>query len=251
MQKNLTIFILMAVVLALLLNKVSSCTKHKEELKTKDNLIAALADTLTKVRHKDSSTTTSIQVIQTDKPKDFLKLQTKDSQITVLKEVVQEYKKKLVEGSSVTQGLIETVAELKSKGTTTIVKTDTIRGKDSIVYIYPTYLDSAALVKDSITWVKVTGLMGRDTTNYKVKVHNEFSAIVGSYKRNPFVDINLKNPYSEVTSLRSYQVSIKPDKRWVVSVGAGYGANTNFKKISDWSNNTFIGIFIGKPIIRF
>lgn len=248
MNKNTTIFILIGVIILLILMHFRSCTKNNQSKKDNENLIEALHDTLTTERQQNGTLKASISVIQTERTKDFIKLQLKDRELAELQELVKEYKKVLIAGSSVTKGLIETVARLHSQKPPTIVKVDTVKGDDSISYVYPTYEDS---VVDK--WVNVKGIMSKDSSNFSIQVNNEFTAIMGYDKKEkkPFIEYNLMNPYSTMRKLRSYQVSVPKPKRWNVSIGGGYGVNANFVDLKDVKNNLFFGIFTGYSLIRF
>lgn len=244
-------WLLIGVIIMLVLYHFQSCNRNNEKLKDKDSLIAALNDTLRTTRDSDSTTRSTIRVIQTERAKDFLKLQLKDRELMELQELVKEYKKVLVAGSSVTKGLIETVAELKKATPPVIIRRDTVQGEDSMIYVYPVYQDSL-----TNKWVKIIGTMGKDSSDFKLWVENEFTAIMGydKKKKAPFIEYHLLNPYSTMKTLRSYQVSPLPVKKWVVAVGGGYGLNANFDNpldLKNWKNNTIIGVFIGKSLIRF
>lgn len=211
-------------------------------MKAKDALIAALSDTLKVVRQSDSSSKATIAVIQTEKARDFLQLQTKDKEVQELQKLVKDYKNVLQAGSSVTKGLIETLADLKTQKPPTIIKRDTVVVDSGTVEIYPTYEDSVVN-----KWVKVKGIMSKDSSDFKIAVNNEFTAVMGYDKKNkaPFIEYHLLNPYSTMKTLRSYQVSIPKPKKWVVGAGIGYGFGTEFK------HQPFIGVFAGKSLIRF
>lgn len=241
-NSRLANFLLIGVIIVLILYHFQSCNKNNKKEKQNEALIEALNDTLKIVRQEDSTIKATIAVIQTEKARDFLKLQLKDKELIELQELVKEYKKVMVAGSSVTKGLIETVAILKKKTPPIIIKADTVKGKDSISYIYPTYEDS--LVDK---WVNVKGRMSKDSSDFDIKVNNEFTAVMGydKKKKAPFIEYHLLNPYSTMTQLRSYQVSPLPVKKWVVAIGGGYGYTL------DNSFMPSIGVFIGKSIIRF
>lgn len=240
MKSNLISFILGALVIVLMLKNCSDASKHKDDSRADKNLIAALNDSLTVIKHKDSTSTARISVIQTESAKTFLELQTKDNEVKELQAEVKHYKNKLDAGSSVTIGTIETKDTLKSHTPPAIVKIDTVKGKDSLVYLYPTYKDS---LDNGFT--KVVGTMGKDSSEFAVGISNDFSAAIGYDKRKPFIEFNLKNPNSTVTKLRSYQVSVPKPKRWGVGPNFSYGFNQDLKR------NFYIGVGVHYDLIRF
>lgn len=237
--RTTTNFILIGVIIILLLMKFSSCNAHLAEIKEKDNIILALGDTVKIVRHKDSSSTATIASIRTENVKTFLKLQTKDSQIINLQNQVAKYKNRLEAGSSVTEGYVETIADLNKKTPPTIVLTDTVRSKDT-VYLYPTYSDSMVN-----KWISLYSTMSKDSSHYKIQVNNDFSAIVGIEKKKPFVEVNLDNPYSKVKRLRTYQVSLPRPKRWGVGPNASWGINGQLQ------STFYLGLGVHYDLIRF
>lgn len=239
MRSNLATFILGALVIILMLKNCTDTRRFHKEEQSNLNLISALNDSIKIIKHKDSSSTARIKVLETSSAKDFIELQIKDKAIEELQSVVKQYKKSLKPGSSVTVGSIKTEDTLKTHTPPAIVKSDTVR-KDSLVYIYPTYKDS---VDNGFT--KVVGTMGKDSADFAVSISNDFSAVVGYDKKTPFIDFNLKNPHSTVTKLRTYQVSIPPPKKWGIGPNVGYGISQELKQ------TLFIGVSLQYNLIRF
>jgi hypothetical protein len=229
--------LLIAAVILLLLFSYDKCTKDHSSDKATLELIRAMADTLRSFRKADSTQIATISVLKTESAKAFLELQSKDSEIIRLQEIVKEYKSKLKAGSSVTLASIHT--ELEHTGKTTIVKRDTVR-QDSLVYIYPTYSDS---LKNK--WIDYSTVINKDSASFKLKVYNEFSAVVGEdKKRGAFVDLHLYNPYSSTDQLRTYQVKLPRVKKLGVGPNVSYGVGANFKP------QVFIGLGIQYNILR-
>jgi hypothetical protein len=240
MKSNLITFILGALVVLLILKNCSDSHKYKGKEKENLSIINALNDSLKIIKHRDSSSTARIGVLQTQEASDFIQLQIKNNEIKELQSEVKKYKSKLKPGSSVTIGNISTKDTLKNSNPPSIVKTDTVRGKDSLVYLYPTYRDS---IDNGFT--KVVGTMGKDSSEFAVSMSNDFSAIIGYDKRKPFIDFNLKHPNSTITKLRSYQVSVPKPKRWGFGIMGGYGFTHELKRAG------FIGAGVQYNLIRF
>lgn len=239
MNKNLILWVGLVVLVLLLFRQCSSDAKHKAALKEKDALIEVLNDTIKYTRNRNGELTASIGVFRTARLNDFLSLQTKDKEITNLQNEVKAYKGRLKAGSSVTTASLVTDDTLDIHTPPAIVKTDTVR-KDSLVYLYPTYKDSA---DNGIS--KVVATMGKDSSSFAIRVSNDLSLVVGEDKGKPFVDFNVKNSKTTVTKLRSYQVSMPQPKRWGIGPQAGYGLGQGFK------TQVYIGIGFQYNLIRF
>lgn len=185
----------------------------------KENLIEALNAELVTWKDKDGQNHAKIQVLETQKVKDFLSIKSKDSTVMKLQALVKQYKGKLDEGSSATVVTTETVVSTSSS--TEVVFTQPIKNSTNIVY--PTYKSSFNLKG----WITGTTVANKDSTLLDLKVRNEYSVIVGREKQGlfkpskPFVEVTNKNPYTETTSLRTYQVSIKPEKKWAIGPFGG------------------------------
>lgn len=241
LTNKLQIFLLIAAVVLLLLMYLSKCSKSSNEVDQLKNLITALQDTLHTYKTEEGLNAGKIQVLETGKAKDFLALQTKDREIQELQEVVRKNKSKLkAAGGSATTGKIET--NVKETNPTIITKLDTV-WKDSVAYIYPTYEDSA---RSDVArkWIPYTVKANKDSVDLSIKIKNDFTFVIGTERKKTYADITLLNPYSEVTQLRTYQVSSPPPKKWNISIGGGYGYNQNLQR------QFTLGIYGGYSILR-
>jgi hypothetical protein len=235
-------FILLVSVLFLAISLLDfKCQRAKSD-KSDVKLVQALADSLVFYKRADSTGKASIAVIQMDRAKDFIELQIKDREIQELQKTVKEYKGKLKAGSSVTNALIETVAELRNRPTTIFKAGDTTI-IDSIAYVYPTYTSSI-----ENEWITLKDTISRDTAIHYLKVKNKFSVIVGYDKKKPFVDLITQNPYTETKSLRTYQVSLPKQKRWGIGLSAGVTATFNNLQVRP---APYVGVGINYNLIRF
>jgi hypothetical protein len=231
--------IIVGVVLAILLY-LDKCSGTRNKVDELNSVIAALNDSVRYYKNQDSNNVATIRTIQTEKTKTFLQLQTKDREVQELQATVKEYKSKLVAGSSVTNALLETLS--KTTSPTIITKTDTVRGNDSVVYLYPTYKDTAK-AKDK-KWIDYTVIANKDSITLDLDIKNKFSVIVGEEKGKPFADVVTENPFTKVKTLRTYQVTVPKPKRIGIGPSFGYGFSDSFKR------QFFLGVSIHYDILR-
>lgn len=217
---------------------MEKCNSTKYSDKTAIELANALQDSLRVLKNKDSSTTATISVLRTESAKNFLLLQSKDKEVIALQVTVKDYLSKLKAGNSVTNALLETL--VNTQGTTVIQYKDTVIYNDKLTYIYPEYSDS--LMNE---WISYKGRMNKDSSFLNLKVYNSFSAVVGTYKKKPFVDLTLNNPYSAVRELRTYQVMLPKPKRF------GFGLSTGGTLNSKFQFTPYVGIGFNYNFIRF
>ena len=234
---NLFICFLIFLIVVLFGIRKSNLRKIKEQA----NLLESLNSDLITWKDKDSLNKAKIEVIKTQKTKDFLNLKTKDSIIIELQNEVKENKKKLKQsGSSVT--IFETKSDIKHKSETQVVARDTIKN-----YIFPEYKSNINLDE----WVVGNVIANRDSTMLDIKIKNSYSIVIGSEKQGlfkktkPYVEVTNKNPFSETESLRTYQVSLPRQKRFSLGISVNYGIGKGFEF------QPFVGIGIQYNLIRF
>lgn len=215
----LTVVLAAAVVVLL----VFGCNQRKKNKETNAMYVAA-NDSL---RFSKDSLTASISVISTAREKDFLKMQTNDETIKDLQKVVKTYKGKL------SQAIVASV-DTKDTGATvtTVTDVDTVfRRVGDTVYVEtsPTYATDW-IDKWSIGEI----IANKDTIYRQIWVKNEFEITIGKPRKyNPFkkrvIEIQLKNnnPNAVVRTMRAYNKTVS-DKRFGVSVNAGYGLLATF-----------------------
>lgn len=175
---------------------------YQKEAKENANLVISLNDTLKTWKDKDSLSHAKIQIIETERTKDFLSLQSKDEEIIKLQKTVKQYEKQIKNQGSVTNFASETKIITKDS-----LVTDSVCGKCSFYF------------SDSNTWFSVdVSIYPTKTPNQvglslDLKVKNKYSVIIGEEeqglfkKPKPFVEVLNHNPYSETKSLKTYQVS--------------------------------------------
>ncbi|HPQ78828.1 MAG TPA: hypothetical protein PLG47_00020 [Candidatus Dojkabacteria bacterium] len=230
------IAILVVIIVILYFTNIS----YQKEAKENANLVISLNDTLKTWKDKDSLSHTKIQIIETERTKDFLSLQSKDEEIIKLQKTVKQYEKQIKNQGSVTNFTSETKIITKDS-----LVTDSVCGKCSFHF------------SNSNPWYSVDASVSPTETpnqlslSLDLKVKNEYSVIVGEEKQGlfkkpkPFVEVLNHNPYSETESLRTYQVS---NKVRVKRFGIGPNISVGF---NDKGFSWFIGIGLQYNLIRF
>ena len=230
------IVILMVIIAILYFTNIS----YQKEARENANLIISLNDTLKTWKDKDSLSHAKMQIIETERTKDFLSLQSKDEEIIKLQKTVKQYEKQIKNQGSVTNFTSETKIITKDS-----LVTDSVCGKCSFYF------------SDSNPWYSVdASIYPTETPNQvslslDLKVKNEYSVIIGEEKQGlfkkpkPFVEVLNHNPYSETKSLRTYQVS---NNVRVKRFGIGPNISVGF---NDKGFSWFIGIGLQYNLIRF
>lgn len=230
------IAILVVIIVILYFTNIS----YQKEAKENANLVVSLNDTLKTWKDKDSLSHTKIQIIETERTKDFLSLQSKDEEIIKLQKTVKQYEKQIKNQGSITNFTSETKIITKDS-----LVTDSVCGKCSFYF------------SNSNPWYSVDASVSPTETpnqlslSLDLKVKNEYSVIVGEEKQGlfkkpkPFVEVLNHNPYSETESLRTYQVS---NNVRVKRFGIGPNISVGF---NDKGFSWFIGIGLQYNLIRF
>ena len=234
------VYIIIAVILLLLFEGVVVYRFSNKSKAEDKSLIGSLNAELTTWKDKDSLSHVKIQIIETEKTKDFLSLQSKDKEIIKLQKTVKQYEKQIKNQGSVTNFTSETKITTKDS-----LVTDSVCGKCSFYF------------SNSNPWFSVdASIYPTETPNQlslslDLKVKNEYSVIVGEEKQGlfkkpkPFVEVLNHNPYSETESLRTYQVSTPKLKRWGVGPQRGFGLNSNF------TTGAYVGIGLHYSFFNF
>ena len=238
-SKTLVYIIIAAILLLLFEGVVVYRFSNKSKAEDK-SLIGSLNAELITWKDKDSLSHAKIQIIETEKTKDFLSLQSKDEKIIKLQKTVKQYEKQIKNQGSVTNFTSETKITTKDS-----LVTDSVCGKCSFYF------------SNSNPWFSVdASIYPTETPNQlslslDLKVKNEYSVIVGEEKQGlfkkpkPFVEVLNHNPYSETESLRTYQVSTPKLKRWGVGPQIGFGLNSNF------TTGAYVGIGLHYSFFNF
>jgi hypothetical protein len=167
----------------------------------------ALNSELIKYKTKDGLNVAKIKVIETERRKDFLKMESQDETIKKLQKLVKEKKPE--------QAII----------IETVTKIDTFTIIDTNGYFY--FTDE---------WIELIGT-AKDTLNFDLKVRNEFQLI----EKKDYLELTNINPYTSTESLRIYKDTPRR-KRFVV--GAGVGAGIGYDVLTK-KPTINAGIYIG------
>lgn len=197
-MKNIVIGILVAVIIYLFFF-------FKSEIKEKEtnyvNNTEALVDQIESVKNKLGEASSKITTLESENTDLILAVNSKDSSIIRLQTLVEKYKKDIDNGGSITV-IHDTVEVIK----TVAIDSNTFNFKDH--------------------WVDLSGVIS-DSLSFNLKVNNDYSVILGYekdgwFKRKPYTLVTNRNPYSQVSQVRSYKVTI-PKPKWSVGVTGGYG----------------------------
>lgn len=232
-NKNIVITILILVIGILFYFLQKEINKNTEN----SQLISSLNSEMIQWKDKYGNSHSKIEILQTSSIKSFLEIQSKDSTILHLQQVVKTFKKEMARLQNVTHIDSETSAE-------TLVKTDTI------------YLDkdSSPIYKSKFNldnWVYGNVVSGKDSISLSLKVRNKFDVVIGEEKKNifsrgkPFVEVVSKNPYTEVKTLRTYQVTMPKEKRWSFGPSISYGITEELQP------KAVIGVSLQYGILKF
>lgn len=229
------------IITAIVIITIAISTKRCSDMEDQLNLYEAAQDTIQYYKDKNGNNVARIKTLQATSANALLKMETQDESIKRLQQLVKDNKKKLKNpGSSATTMTIETVVH------------------DTIPVISSSGDTIVTGVLDKEGWV-VIGITA-DAKNKKIeldslKIRNEVDLIIGHdkpvdatglkrlfAKREAYADVTLKNPYSNVTEFRTFNVTEKKHN-WVVSPGVGYGIGSN-------GLTPFVGITLGYKLIE-
>lgn len=204
--KSLRAIIIVLTIFCILLF-ADSCKKD-QIIEQKENLNTNLGDSLTSYINKEGDLIYTISTLESEKTQMFTSLNTKDSTINKLQDLVVNYKK-----------------ELKNKGSAGIINTE-----GEVKIVTETVIDT---VESSLTsrfnldgWVWGSVKADKDTTEIDFKFKEEVSFVIGERrtgflglgKKETFSDVKLSNPYSTVKNFRTYNVDV-PRDNWIITIG--------------------------------
>lgn len=220
-------FVILVLLVGVIVLGVKSCDAGRE-LDTTNSLLTAANSELVIWKNAEGQSSAKITAMETQSYKDFLSLSSKDATIIKLQSLVNNYKSKLNKEGSAT--IIETQGEIDTK-VPTITTIDTTKVKPnecpSPVYTSKFNLDN---------WVKGDIVADKDSTSIKLTFREELDVIIGRDKTGflglgkgkAFVQVNLHNPYNEVTQLKTYSVKEPSTKYWHIGIGVMYGVGSSF-----------------------
>ena len=235
-QKNKVLQVMLTVLVLIL---VAGGIGYLINKKDTDRMLELTQQQLETYRDKDGKQVARITYLENQRVTDILDLETKDSEIRELQELVKKYKGELRKGGSATIIKGETRVD-------TVIREVAVSG-DSI---YPTYSSPVALGR----WVVGNVSANRDSIALDLSIANEYHVVMGRErsgflglgKRRPFAEVTNQNPYSETTSIRTYSVDRARPLRWGIGPYVGYG----------WSDGGIrpgftTGISLNYNLIRF
>ncbi len=202
----------------------------------------ATQDSLRISVNKNGEQKASISILATTNKKQFLNLQTNDTTIQKLQKVVKDYKGKIHSATV----LGTSTADVGITRTITLPGDTVFRG--DTIYIYKTYTSDW-----DEKWSVGSIVANRDSISRKIKIKNDFEfttglASQGFLKKDKLeVGILNKNPNTVTTELRTFEIDI-PNKRFTVSIQAGYGIVMSGVSIS---TGPYVGVGVGFTVFKF
>ena len=217
--KNWLIVVLLVLIFILLLR---GC-KMGEEFNLTNSLNATLKDSLTTWVDKEGKNRGKIEVLAANNTDLLLKIESSDSTINHLKQLVKRYEKELSKTGSIT--VIKTQGKVEGSAPTTVIITDSIKCE-------PTY-ESEFNFKG---WVYGKVIANKDSVALSVNYKEELDIVIGEEKTGflglgkpkHFADVTLHNPYSEVKQLRVFQKIPNKPKRIGIGPVIAYGVGPGF-----------------------
>ena len=204
----------MTILLSSLLNEKRSDYKEQVELYN------SITDTVKFYKNKDSLNVAKIQVMQTDKEFDFLKIKNLTGTNLELQNLIRNKDK-----------------EIKDLNTALIHKDETVY-IDTLRMYYPiggdTIIFSQSVLLDTINtkWINAKYGFNRGFSYLNLKVYNEYQITIGYEggnlfkKGTPYGIVTNMNPYTSTKDMRVYQVSVPKQKRMGISFQTGFGEYT-------------------------
>lgn len=227
-----------AILLFSLLNEKRSDYKEQVELYN------AITDTVKFYRNKDSLNVAKIQVMQTDKESDFLKIKNLTGTNLELQNLIKNKDKKI-----------------KDLNTALIHKDETVY-VDTLRMYYPiggdTIIFSQSVLLDTINnkWINAKYGFNKGFSYLDLKVYNEYQITIGYEggnlfkKGTPYGIVTNMNPYTSTKDMRVYQVSVPKQKRMGISFQAGFGGVYDMKN-SNIGYGPYIGLGLNYNIIKW
>ncbi len=225
------------ILLSSLLNEKRSDYKEQVELYN------SITDTVKFYKNKDSLNVAKIQVMQTDKESDFLKIKNLTGTNLELQNLIRNKDK-----------------EIKDLNTALIHKDETVY-IDTLRIYYPiggdTIIFSQSVLLDTINtkWINAKYGFNRGFSYLDLKVYNEYQITIGYEggnlfkKGTPYGIVTNMNPYTSTKDMRVYQVSVPKQKRMGISFQTGFGGVYDMKN-NNISYGPYIGLGLNYNIIK-
>lgn len=183
-------------------------TRQKGAILIPDNV------TTVTTRNPDSSMVSSIQAVEATKKEAEKVAAINDSTVERLRRIIKDYQRTQL--ASATGFNANTTVN-----TTSVTRVE--RGADSS----PVYASNFALGR----WVYGTSIANKDSTNINLKIRNEYAVTVGREDGKTYADVTSMNPYTEVPTVRSFDIKVPEATKVQFSVYGGYGLTYIDKQI--------------------
>lgn len=208
--------------------------KYKQARDSQIELYNALTDTLKVYKTKDGLNAAKIQVIETEREKDFLRIKNLEGLNLELQNLVRNKDKEI---DKLNTALI-LASETKYVDTTRIFYPI---GGDTIIFSQSTLLD-----KINNEWIDATFGFKRGFSYIDLRIRNQYNVLIGYEGRTlfkpgiPYARVVNLNPYTITSDMKVYQVSLPRPNRFGLSIQTGFGGLYDLR-----SNNLGYGPYFG------
>ena len=222
----------------------SLLSKKSSDYKEQVELYNSITDTVKFYKNKDSLNVAKIQVMQTDKESDFLKIKNLTGTNLELQNLIKDKDKKI-----------------KDLNTALIHKDETVY-IDTLRMYYPiggdTIIFSQSVLLDTINnkWINAKYGFNKGLSYLDLKVYNEYQITIGYEggnlfkKGTPYGIVTNMNPYTSTKDMRVYQVSVPKQKRMGISFQTGFGGVYDMKN-NNISYGPYVGLGLNYNIIKW
>jgi hypothetical protein len=222
----------------------SLLSEKRSDYKEQVELYNSITDTVKFYRNKDSLNVAKIQVMQTDKESDFLKIKNLTGTNLELQNLIRNKDKKI-----------------KDLNTALIHKDETVY-VDTLRMYYPiggdTIIFSQSVLLDTVNnkWINAKYGFNRGLSYLDLRVYNEYQITIGYEggnlfkKGTPYGIVTNMNPYTSTKDMRVYQVSVPKQKRMGISFQTGFGGVYDMKN-NNMSYGPYIGLGLNYNIIKW
>lgn len=241
--KRIFITILGILILFIILNKCK--TEHK--LLETETMNKALEDSLKTWIDKEGNFKANITLLENENADYFTKWNTANSTVVKLQALVTKYKKELSKKGSAT--VITTDAQIDISEPTIVVR-DTSKPCDPVYKTDFEIMGTGKYKDTKWVWGEITAT--KDSTQVGMRFHEEIDVVLGQEKTGflglgkpkPFAEVTLHNPFNKVSTLKSFNVTPPPTKKFGIGPTLSYGIGSGFVP------QVFIGIGVNWNWIR-
>lgn len=236
-MKNKFVYILIAILSGFIILNISlfnQVIKYKKAKDSQIELYNALTDTLKVYKTKDNLNAAKIQVIETEREKDFLNIKNLEGLNLELQHLVKNKNK-----------------EIDKLNAALIIASET-RYSDTIRQYYPingdTIIFSQSLLLDQINnnWINATFGFKYGFSYLDLNIKNQYNVTIGYEGKTlfkpgiPYAEVVNLNPYTITSGMKVYQVSLPKPKRFGISFQSGFGGLYDI-----YNKNLGYGIYAG------